>query len=108
MAKSVNKAFDEFNSKYVNLKSERVSTARSSRDWLLEQLEKLPDKIDDFPILYSEKHIKFGSFARNTKIKPLDDIDLIITFKALGSTYITMSYGTEYFLSGGSRGTELT
>jgi len=91
--------FDEFNKKHVNLKTERTSTARSSRDWLLGQLEKLPEKVDNFPELYSEKHIKFGSFARNTKIKPLDDIDLIITFKALGATYHTVSYGTEYFLS---------
>ncbi len=99
MAKTVNSAFDEFNKKHVNLKTERTSTARSSRDWLLGQLEKLPEKVDNFPELYSEKHIKFGSFARNTKIKPLDDIDLIITFKALGATYHTVSYGTEYFLS---------
>ncbi|MFN2423862.1 MAG: hypothetical protein ABR572_08815, partial [Cryomorphaceae bacterium] len=33
--------------------------------------------VDDFPNDYPDKHIKFGSFARNTKIRPLDDIDLM-------------------------------
>ena len=44
-------------------------------------------------------HIKFGSFARNTKIRPLDDIDLILTFSADGTTYFTYSYGKSYSLS---------
>ncbi|WP_198018148.1 hypothetical protein [Hippea jasoniae] len=62
----------------------------------------LPSKFDDFPFLYKERHIKFGSFARRTKIRPLDDIDLIITFSASDdegnrATYSCNSYsGTCY------------
>lgn len=99
MAKSVNEAFNEFNTNTVNLDPTRTSKARGSRDWLITQLTNLPSKIDDFPSLYEGKHIKFGSFARNTKIRPLDDIDLILTFGAHGSTYNTIIHGKNYILS---------
>ncbi|MBN2896135.1 MAG: hypothetical protein JXK05_09635 [Campylobacterales bacterium] len=98
MATTVNGAFTEFNRDYVNLDSERTKTARKSRNWLIEQLCKLPTKILDFPFLYDEKHIKFGSFARNTKIRELDDIDLLLAFKASGATYTEYSYGKEYVI----------
>ena len=87
MALTVNSAFEEFNKNVVNIDADKTKQARSSRDWLIEQLKALPSKIDDFPRLYNERHIKFGSFARNTKIKPLDDIDLILTFSADEATY---------------------
>lgn len=99
MAQTVNAAFTEFNRDFVNLDTDKTKKARSSRDWLINQLVGLPDKIDDFPRLYDGMHIKFGSFARNTKIKPLDDIDLILTFSADGTTYLTFSYGKGYSLS---------
>ena len=99
MAKNVNEAFTEFNRDFVNLDSEESTTARKSRDWLIKQLENLPDKVDDFPKLYDGMHIKFGSFARNTKIRPLDDIDLILTFYAQSSSYTTIKYGQNYILN---------
>jgi len=43
--------------------------------------------------------IKYGSFARNTKISPLDDIDLLLTFSGEGSTYNMISYGKNYILT---------
>jgi len=94
MALNVNQAFNEFNKDIVNLDSDRTKKARGSRDWLIKQLNLFPTKIDNFPPLYVEKHIKFGSFARNTKIEPLDDIDLILTLKAQGSTYLKISENT--------------
>lgn len=96
MAKSVNDAFNEFNTNTVNLDPTRTAKARGSRDWLITQLTNLPSKIDDFPSLYDGMHIKFGSFARNTKIRPLDDIDLILTFGAQGSSYETILSGKDY------------
>lgn len=99
MAISVNSAFNKFNHDYVNLDADRTKIARKSRDWLIEQLNNLPFKVDYFPSLYVEKHIKFGSFARNTKIRPLDDIDLILTFRAAGATYIEYSYGKKYIIN---------
>lgn len=99
MATTVDTAFKEFNKDIVNLDSDRTKTARSSRDWLISQLEKLPDTADYFPKLYDGMHIKLGSFARNTKIKPLDDIDLMLTFSAEGATYTTYQYGRLYTLN---------
>jgi hypothetical protein len=106
MAKTVNSAFQEFNNT-VNLLADRTAKARSSRDWLIGQLEGLPGKIGDFPKPYDGKHIKFGSFARNTKIKPLDDIDLIFTFSAEASTYTTITYGKLYYLKPGENADKL-
>ena len=99
MATSVSSAFEEFNKNIVNLNTDRTRLARSSRDWLIEQLMKLPDNADYFPKLYDGKHIKYGSFARNTKIQPLIDIDLILTFSADGATYTTYTYGQYYKLN---------
>jgi len=99
MAKSVNEAFNEFNKDTVNLDSDRTKVARSSRDWLVGQLISLPDKVEDFPKLFDNMHIKYGSFARNTKIRPLDDIDLMLTFSGEAATYSTIVYGQNYILN---------
>lgn len=98
MATTVNEAFIEFNKNIVNLDSGKTQNARKSRDWLIKQLNYLPSKIDDFPILYEEKHIKFGSFARNTKIRPLDDIDLLLVFNASGGTYYKMQFENNTYI----------
>jgi hypothetical protein len=97
MAFTVNSAFDEFNLNFVNIDSEKTKKATSSRDWLIGQLKNFPSKMEDFPRLYNEKHIKFGSFARNTKVKPLDDIDLMLTFSADGATYSKCIFGSNKY-----------
>lgn len=98
MSSTVNEAFSNFNKEYVNLDPERTKVARGSRDWLFKQLIGLQDKFSDFPKLYQDMHVNFGSFSRNTKIGELDDIDLMLTFSAEGTTYDTISYGKEYIL----------
>ncbi|MEQ1499860.1 MAG: nucleotidyltransferase [Parcubacteria group bacterium] len=98
MSITVNDAFNKFNKDYVNLDQDRTKIARDSREWLIKQLVNLPDKYSDFPKLYNEKHINFGSFSRNTKIRELDDIDLILTFSAEHTTYNTIIPGKEYTL----------
>lgn len=92
MATTVNGAFLEFNKDIINLDSEKTKKARISRDWLIKQLNNLPIKVNDFPILYEEKHIKFGSFARNTKIRPLDDIDLLLVLNGSGGTHYELPF----------------
>ena len=88
MAATVNSAFEEFNKNVVNLDPDRTSKAISSRDWLWGQLNKLDSKENlNFPFKYEDKHIKFGSFARKTKIRELDDIDLMFCLTANGATY---------------------
>lgn len=94
MANSVNSAFNEFMKDYVNLDKSQVTLARSSRNWLIDQVNGFPSKYTDFPTLYEEKHFGFGSFARSTKKRPLDDIDHLVCINANGLTYTELHDGT--------------
>jgi hypothetical protein len=91
MASTVDAAFNQFMKNTVNLDPGVTKKARGSRDWLLDQIKSFPYNNNNFPDLYSEKDIHFGSFARRTKIRPLDDIDMMIGLHAKGSTYSTYS-----------------
>ena len=96
MATSVNSAFNEFNKDIVNLLKDRTDRARSSRNWLYTQLNGLDTKDDlDFPFKYESKHINFGSFERRTKIRELDDVDLMFALTSDGATYT--KYSTNYY-----------
>lgn len=84
---NVNTAFQQFMIHAVRLDSTAVSTARTSRASLLRQIDALPGTDSDFPLLYNDAHIQFGSFARRTKCRELDDIDQIITMAGGGGWY---------------------
>lgn len=92
MATTVNGAFNDFLKSTVNLDSGVTSNARSSRDWLVSQIDKFDSKAG-FPTLYNDIDIYFGSFARRTKIRELDDIDIIIGLSAQGGTYYEDPWG---------------
>jgi hypothetical protein len=97
MATSVITAFNEFNKDTVNLLKERTDRARASRNWLFTQLNGLDSKEDlNFPFKYESNHINFGSFERKTKIRELDDVDLMFCFTANGATYSKSSFGNTY------------
>lgn len=99
MAKTVNSAFIVFNRDYVNLDPDKTKTARNSREWLYTQLNNFPENDDTFPHKYEEKHIKFGSFSRNTKTRELDDIDLIFCLGGNSATYSQSSVTpNEYYI----------
>ncbi|GAB7025377.1 hypothetical protein [Geotalea toluenoxydans] len=87
MATTVDSAFNYFMTNFVNLDRDESTLARASHDWLINQIHGFGGKITDFPKLYSDMDIDFGSFARKTKIRELDDIDLIIVLSAEGSLY---------------------
>ncbi|NRT71396.1 nucleotidyltransferase [Clostridium beijerinckii] len=91
MAKTVISAFNEFLKDKVNLDSNVSRTARTSRDWLIAQIHTFTDKDDEFPSFYQGKDIFFGSFARKTKKRELDDIDIMICLHGQGSTYYEYS-----------------
>ena len=86
MANTVNKAFEEFMKNTVNLDPSIVSAARKSRDNLLENIAEFSRK-EGFFKLWKDMNIQFGSFARKTKCRELDDIDLMICINAEGATY---------------------
>lgn len=97
MASTVNTAFEEFLKDTVRLDAGQTVTARSSRDNLISKLNNFSSD-DDFFTLVPDYHLKFGSFARRTKIRPLDDIDLMICISGDGRTY-TKS-GSTYYING--------
>ncbi|WP_124980460.1 SMODS domain-containing nucleotidyltransferase [Nonlabens xiamenensis] len=108
MATSINTAFSEFNTDTVNLLKDRSDKAKSSRDWLYTQLNGLQDKDDlNFPYKYELKHINYGSFERKTKIRELDDVDLMFCFVADGATYSKSSYGNTYTIHTPNAGNRL-
>ena len=88
MANTVNKAFEEFMRDSVNLDPDIVSSARDSRDNLLSNIAEFSEK-NGFFKLWKDKNIQFGSFARKTKCRELDDIDLMICISADSATYIS-------------------
>lgn len=87
MATNVIGAFNDFLNNSVNLDPDQTKKARGSRDWLVGQIGALPSKDEKFPDIYTEKNIFYGSLARRTKKRPLDDIDIMICLKANGCTY---------------------
>ncbi|MFS7196861.1 nucleotidyltransferase [Rahnella inusitata] len=90
MATTVTSAFSEFMNDVVNLKKTSTDDARTSRNWLYEKLNGFESDALS-PINYPKIHIGFGSFARRTKIRPLDDIDLMFGLSAEGCTYTIYS-----------------
>lgn len=91
MATTVVQAFNEFLKDTVNLDKEETKTARASRDWLVGQIKGFADEAANFPDIYMEQNIFYGSFSKNTKKRPLDDIDIMICLKANGCTYLEYS-----------------
>lgn len=77
MALTAAAAFEEFLRETVNLRPSDTDGARKSRDWLITQLHSLPNSASDFPLLGKKHDIAFGSFARKTQIRPLNDVDLV-------------------------------
>ncbi|MGT6475590.1 hypothetical protein ACRW0L_23900 [Escherichia coli] len=90
MATTVIAAFNEFMKDTVNLKKADTDDARASRDWLIGKMNDF-EKDDKFPVSFPAIHIAFGSFARRTKIRPLDDIDLMFGLTGQGATYTILS-----------------
>lgn len=86
MAIKVNGAFDEFFKNEVNIESIDSDTAKKSRDYLLNQIHSIASNGGFIP-LASSYDVSFGSFSRKTKIKPLDDIDIIIGINGLGTHF---------------------
>lgn len=77
MPYTVGGAFTSFRSTTVDLNPDQTRNARTSRDYLIKQIRTLAGSDSAFPRLCGEP-IHYGSFARRTKIRPLDDIDFLV------------------------------
>lgn len=88
IATSVTNAFRDFIRDKVNLDTTKTLTARTSRDNLIRNINVFSSD-DDFFNIYEDKNLKFGYFTIRTKIRELDDIDLMICLSSDGSrTYL--------------------
>ncbi|MGL1103430.1 hypothetical protein ACSTLM_04475 [Vibrio parahaemolyticus] len=96
MAKQLSSAINEFLRAHVDLDSNQVKQGRTSRDWLLGQLESIAAKNATFPPRFGGQHRGFGSFHRNTKKQPLDDIDQMFCFSSYGDMYYSEFGSTVY------------
>lgn len=79
MPYSVSACFDKFRKEVVDLDPAQVSLARSSRDFVLSNITRLSSE-GALPNVLAEYCLNFGSFARRTKVRPLDDIDMMICY----------------------------
>ena len=77
-------AFEDFRRHKVDLISSKVKKARQSRVYLQEQLTAAKNDDPDFPRI-ADSFMPFGSFARKTKVRPLDDVDLLVMLNGLDS-----------------------
>lgn len=100
MSYSVNNAFITLMKEFVNLTADSSQEGKKSRKWLVEeQITKFPINDDKFPLMQTNYKMWFGSFSRRTKIRELDDIDMMIIMHAQGSSYY--DYGSTVYLSPG-------
>jgi Second Messenger Oligonucleotide or Dinucleotide Synthetase domain len=81
VARTVNAAFETFLSNTVELTKTETDKARTSRDFLIEQLMAARSSSTSTLPLNGQWQ-PFGSFARRTKVRPLDDVDLLIHLNA--------------------------
>lgn len=103
MPKTVNSAFRDFLDDEVNLDPDQSKRARNSRDYLITNIAEF-GKATDFFDLYSGFNLYYGSFARKTKKRPLDDIDLMVGLSGRGYSY--QQEGDHYLISVNDRDKE--
>ncbi|HDR1204500.1 TPA: nucleotidyltransferase, partial [Pasteurella multocida] len=77
MPRTIESALKQLIENDVNMPANRVSKARESRDWLLDTIKKF-EREGKYLHFCDKFNLHFGSFARRTKIRPIDDIDLMI------------------------------
>jgi hypothetical protein len=77
-------AFTRFRTNYVDLDPEESKRAVGSRDFLIEQIKSQASANQYFPTVTGE-FLPYGSFSRKTKIRPLDDIDLLVVLAGNGT-----------------------
>lgn len=87
---SINTEFNKFISNNLTLDQKDISSAVSSREWLIDKvINKIAEKTD-CPQLYSEngsKCIQFGSYFKGTKVSNVDEFDIMLIVDSKGGKY---------------------
>lgn len=92
---SVDQAFSLFRTNCVDLQRDHVERARDSQQHLV-------DRIVEGGMMPSPTNvwIPSGSFARGTKTRPLDDVDLLLIFDGYDTRIDWTDHGTYHLYSG--------
>ena len=92
-ARSVSGAFDNFISKEITITAGTREVASKSQKSLREFIKNENDRDKTFPVLLSEVDSDYigGSYGRETKIWPLDDIDIYLPLEGKGLVYFDQS-----------------
>ena len=90
-------AFEDFRRYKVDLNPNKVKKARQSRVYLQEQLTAAKNDDPDFPRI-TDSFMPFGSFARRTKVRPLDDIDMLVMLNGQDSQFVQACWDIYTFL----------
>lgn len=88
--RTVDRAIDAFLAEEIAIPVTTRTNASSSQNYLRQVLRNKANADASFPELLSKNDSDFlgGSFARHTKIWPLDDIDLFLPLEAGGLSYV--------------------
>ncbi|MEG1142612.1 MAG: hypothetical protein RSE41_09250 [Clostridia bacterium] len=103
---SINSEFNKFISNNLTLSQKDISSAVSSREWLINKvINKIAEKTD-CPQLYSEngsKYIQFGSYFKGTKVSNVDEFDIMLIVDATNGIFkkgeTTEGYGIGSLIS---------
>lgn len=91
----VNSCFEDFIKYKVNLDPDRTQKARKSKNNLQANIISLAEK-GDLPVLYKGMHLDYGSFARRVKLRPLNDIDMMICMDGTHGKYTEIQPDSKY------------
>lgn len=94
MPRTVQASFDWFRREVVDRDSGQSDRAKTSREYLFEQLRGLRHEYPYPPRLFG--FVPYGSFARKTKVRPLDDIDFLAQLD--GSGLLVSNFGHTFYL----------
>ncbi|MCD9014436.1 nucleotidyltransferase family protein [Parachryseolinea silvisoli] len=93
MATTAKGAFDTFMKDFVRLDADRTEVAKKSKNNLVKEIEKFPEDGKFFLMYPAFSSIDYGSFSRKTKIRELDDIDIMIVMHAQSNWRETITGG---------------
>lgn len=95
MPYKVNSCFEDFIKYKVNLDPNRTQKARRSKINLQANIISLAER-GDMPVMYKEMYLDYGSFARRVKLRPLDDIDMMICMDGTHGKYTEIQSNSKY------------
>lgn len=95
---NVPSAIQNYITNYIQLDQRDISTSATTRNWLVNSVIRKIDNASNEPVLYNpKKYLNFGSSFKKTKVKVVDEFDVMLIIDTCGGYYfengITTSVG---------------